>query len=59
MGKTNTHVQSMAGKSSTALLGIKDVQITDKESALIDFKTNKIGGKPVSKLYCISQLNLE
>jgi len=49
----------MAGKSSTALLGIKDVQITDKESALIDFKTNKIGGKPVSKLYCISQLNLE
>ena len=38
----------MAGKLSATLLGIEDVQIAGKDSTQIDFKCNKIGGKPVS-----------
>lgn len=36
----------MAGKLSATLLGIEDVQIAGKDSTQIDFKCNKIGGKP-------------
>lgn len=38
----------MAKSTSLVLLGYDDEQMTDKHLSLVDFTTNKIGGKPVS-----------
>lgn len=39
----------MAKNKSLVLLGYDDEQIADKQTSFVDFTTNKIGGKPVSK----------
>ena len=46
----------MAGKLSATLLGIEDVKITDRDLTLIDYKVNKIGGKPVRNNYLNSSM---
>lgn len=39
----------MAKSKSLVLLGYDDEQITDKQLSLVDYTTNKIGGKAVSR----------
>lgn len=43
----------MAKNTSLVLLGYDDEQISEKHISLVDYTTNKIGGKPVSSLPCI------
>lgn len=43
----------MAKNMSLVLLGYDDEQITDKQIPFVDFTTNKIGGKPVSRRLCV------
>lgn len=38
----------MAKNKSLVLLGYEDDSIADKQKHLLDFKVNKVGGKPVS-----------
>jgi hypothetical protein len=38
----------MARKGPKVLLGFEDECITEKHKSLVNFTTNKIGGKPVS-----------
>lgn len=39
----------MAKNSSVVLLGYEDEAIADKQKNFLDFATNKVGGKPVSR----------
>ena len=41
----------MARKVPKVLLGFEDECITEKHKSLVNFTTNKIGGKPVSMTY--------
>lgn len=40
----------MAKNKSIVLLGFDDEAITEKQKQLLDYKINKIGGKPVRQL---------
>lgn len=40
----------MARNRCVVLLGFEDEPVTDKHRSIIDFTTNKIGGKPVSAI---------
>lgn len=42
----------MAHKKTKVFLGYEDELITKKYNALVNYTTNKAGGKPVSKLSC-------
>lgn len=39
----------MAKNSSLVLLGYEDESVNEKQKNFLDFSTNKIGGKPVSR----------
>jgi pre-rRNA-processing protein TSR4 len=40
----------MARKGSKVLLGFEDEYITEKHKSLVNFTTNKVGGRPVSNV---------
>lgn len=41
----------MAEKNVKVLLGFEDELILDKHQSVVNYTTNKIGGKPVSNFY--------
>ena len=43
----------MARKGQKVLLGFEDECITEKHKSLVNFTTNKIGGKPVILFGCL------
>lgn len=49
----------MAKNTSLVLLGYDDEQISEKHISLVDYTTNKIGGKPVSSLQSCNAFSIQ